>query len=182
MRPGKRSARAAAALLLGVAGCASDPYAGYQPVPAAELARMVPGNSLLLDRTADWPFQTLLYFAPGGSGWRDARLPPGSDPQPGAMAMIIAWQASDADGLCLWSTPLIGEMPSFTPPHRECLRMLRAPAAPETLVATATDAQRSITAPLWLRGGSAFPLERIAQYDLQVRVLYGGQIPAWRVP
>ena len=55
-------------------------------------------------------------------------------------------------------------------------------AAPETLAATATDKQRSITAPLSLRSGSAFPLERIAQYRMQVRVLYGGQIPAWRAP
>jgi hypothetical protein len=143
---------------------------------------MVVGNSLLLDRTKDWPFQTLLYLAPGGRGWRDARLVPGTGPQPGAMAMVIAWQTSDPDGLCLWSTPLIGEMPSFTPPHHECLRVLRVPAAPETLAAAASDKQRSITAPLSLRSGSAFPLERIAQYEMQVRVLYGGQIPDWRVP
>ncbi len=178
----RRGIWTALVLLLGVAGCAKDPYAAYQPVPAAELERMVVGNSLLLDRTKDWPFQTLLYLAPGGRGWRDARLVPGTDPQPGAMAMVIAWEASDTDGLCLWSTPLIGEMPSFTAPHRECLRVLRAAAAPETLAATASDKQRSITAPLSLRSGSAFPLERIAQYQMQVRVLYGGQIPAWRAP
>lgn len=170
------------ALLLALCGCGSDPYAGYQKVPAAELLRMVSGTSLLLDGTATWPFQTMLYLAPGGGGWRDAKLRPGTEPRPGDMAMIIAWQVRDEDGLCLWSTPLIGEMPSFTPPHHECLLVLRDPAVPQALVATAADADRTITAPLSLRSGNAFPPGPIAQYDLQVRVLFGGQLPAWQVP
>jgi hypothetical protein len=173
---------AAIALLLGAAGCAGDPYSGYRPVPAAELAPMVSGQTLLLDRTEAWPFQTLLYLAPDGSGWRDARLAAGTEPRPGDMANVIAWQATDEEGVCLWSAPLIGEMPYFMPPHRECLRVLRDPAAPEMLAATASDAQRSITAPLGLRGGNGFPPGRIAQYELQVRVLYGGHLPPWQVP
>ena len=143
---------------------------------------MVSGSSLLLDATRDWPFQTMLYLAPDGSGWRDASLLPGTDPRPGDMAMVLVWQATEADGLCLWSAPLIGEMPSFTPPHRECLRVLRAPTGQETLAATATDAQRSITAPLLLHGGNTFPPGQIAQCELQVRVLYGGQLPPWQIP
>ena len=169
-------------LLLALAGCAGDPYAGYQPVPAAELTQMVSGNTLLLDRTGKWPFQTLLYLAPGGGGWRDGRLVPGTDPLPGSIAMVLSWQATDDDGLCVWSSPLIGELPAFMPPHKDCLHVLRAPVAPELLAASASDDKRSITAPLWLHSGSTFPPGRIAQYEVQVRVLYGGELPTWRIP
>lgn len=179
-----RAPSAAFALLLATAGCAADPAAGYLPVPAAELTRLVAGNSLLLDATADWPMQTLLYLAPGGGGggWRDARLRPGAEPQPGDMAMVLAWQATDEGGLCVWSTPLIGLMPSFLPPQQDCLLVLRAPTGGEALMATATDPQRSVTAPLYLRSGNSFPPGQIAQYEVQVRVLFGGQLPRWRIP
>ena len=150
-------------LLLGAAACAADPYAGYQPVPAADLAPMLTGRTLLIGATKDWPWQTMLYLDCAGGGWRDARLVAGSVPRPGDMAMVISWQATEADGLCLWSSPLIGEMPSFIPAHRECLRVLRDAAAPELLAATATDAGRSMTAPAVLSDGNAFPPGRLAQ-------------------
>ena len=171
-----------ALLLVGTSGCGGNPYSGYLPVPAVELTRMVSGNSLLLDGTKAWPLQTMLYLAPEGGGWRDARLQPGTEPQPGDMAMVLSWQATEEDGLCMWSAPLIGVMPSFAPPQKQCLRVLRAPAEPDTLVATATDAQRTITAPLQLFNGNIFPAGQIAQHELQVRVLFGGQMPTWRVP
>jgi hypothetical protein len=165
-----------------LAGCAGSPYAGYLPIPAAELAPMVAGRSLLLGETADWPYQTVLYLAPDGGGWRDGRLAHGTEPRPGDMAMVLGWRVTDEDGLCVWSTPLIGDMPSGAPPLRDCLRVLRAPTNPAVLAATATDAERSITAALQLRDGSVFPLDRIAQYQLQVRVLYGGRLNNWSIP
>ena len=171
--------RVAIALLLAASGCVAPPYAAYQPVPADDVARLVAGSSVLISPTGDWPFETLIYFDRAGHGWRDALLLPGTNPVPGAMAEVIAWQSTDAEGLCLWSAPLVGEIPYFVGPHRECLRVLSASAAPDTLVATITRDHRAITAPLVLQPGNAVAADRIAQYQLQVRVLSGGKIPNW---
>jgi hypothetical protein len=170
------------ALVLGIAGCAADPYAGFEPVPAAELVRMTSGNTLLIDSTAQWPFQTLLFIAPGGGGWWDGRLEPGSEPQTTGMAMALAWRITDDDDLCVWTSPLISEMPTFTPPDRACLRVIRMTMTPDVMVATSANRQRTITAPARLVSGNSFPPARIAQYERQVRVLFGGQMPTWRVP
>jgi hypothetical protein len=167
------------ALLLCATGCASDPYAGYAPVPAEDVVRMVSGGSLLIDATEDWPFQTLVYFAPGGHGWRDGKLVPGTEPRPGDMASLVTWRAADANGLCLVSAPLIGEIPSFVPPHKECMQVWQSTVAPALLLARAEDAQRSILAPASVTPGNGFAPARIAQYERQIRVLFGGQLPDW---
>jgi hypothetical protein len=173
------TARAAYSVLLAalaLAGCERGP-APDQFLSQQEL------NTLVTDRTlavSGKPEGTLIYLAPNGTGWLARDVLPGSGPAPGGMSMIFAWYTDYASRVCYWATPRIGKMPDVTPPAHECVQVLRAPEAPPGIFIGVTQ-QKDIcrVRPMEVYAYNAFPQPVIEQYLTQVRVLYGGHIPAW---
>ena len=129
--------------------------------------------------SSDTPNGMLLYLARDGTGWLDSRLVSGFPPQPSGMSMVFNWRVVDGSQVCLWASPLIADMPSFTPAFHVCVQVLRSRMPPDSLEAKITQDGKSRLGPLELYAFNAFPPPVIDQYLTQVRVLYGGQIPTW---
>jgi hypothetical protein len=95
------------------------------------------------------------------------------------MSMLLGWRAENDSRVCVWATPLIGEMPSFMSPSEQCFQMLRARKPIGAIQATASFDGQSRTGWIELYPSNGFPPQVIDQYLTQVRVLYGGHIPIW---
>jgi hypothetical protein len=147
----------------------------------SELSSLVTDRTLYVPSCCNRPDGTLVYLAKDGTGWLDSRLMPGDPPKPGGMSVVLAWRVDDGSQVCLWATPLIGDMPSFVPAFSECLQVLRSLVPPDGLVATVAQGGKFHTSWLGLYPFNAFPQPVIDQYLTQVRVLYGGHVPAWTV-
>lgn len=168
----------AASAAVTVAACTHAAEPTGQLIPPAELNALVAGRTLRVRATSDTPFETLLFLGSGRKGWLDNQVIPAKDPQPGDMSMVFDWRVEAGSRVCTWATPLIGEMPSFTPPFRECVQVLRSGTPPQGLSAVVEWRGRSKAGPLELLPFNAFP-RAIDQYLEQVRVLYGGKVPDW---
>lgn len=177
----RRLALAAVLTAMGATGCSHAPPPG-QPIARNELTRMLSGRSLLVEAPSGWPYQTLLYLDRRGTGWRDALVRPGYEPVPGGMSMLISWVVSDPDGLCTWSTPLIGDMPSSLPPTYDCIQIQRAPGPQYGLQVTFRHGRDTYITTAQLLDGNTFPPASLTRYDRQVRALYGGRLPSWTLP
>lgn len=166
-------------LVLVVTACASrEPL----PVPVPKLAALLSGNTMFMPGpTAESP-QTVVYLDPAGGGWADRFLAPATYPRPNDLQRVLRWYISGDSALCLWLTPLIGQMPSNAPVQRKCLRMVSAPTVPSSLGVQDAGPFTTRTYPVMLVRGDWFPANRIAQYEHQVRVLYGGLLPVWPIP
>jgi len=173
----------ALAAAFAAAGCVRAVRApAPQLFSAPELDALVTGRTLRVLAGGGWEFETLLFLGPGSKGWLDERLVPGMPPLPGDMAMVFEWGIAPGSRICVWAAPLIGQMPNFAPPGEQCLQILRTGVAPQGLAASVERGEGARTAPLELLPGDAFPPAAIDQYLEQVRVLYGGRIPAWSHP
>jgi hypothetical protein len=128
------------------------------------------------------PYETLLYLAPEGTGWLDSQLVPGALPRPGAMSTVSQWRIGGTSQICLWASPRVGEMPGLTPPHWECVQVLRTRQPPERLKVVVTEDGTSSSGSLRVFPFNAFPAPVIDQYLQQVRVLFGGRLPVWTAP
>ena len=128
------------------------------------------------------PYETLLYLAPEGTGWLDSQLVPGALPRPGAMSIVSQWRIEGTSQICLWASPRVGEMPGLTPPHRECVQVLRTRKPSEGFKVVVTEDGTSSSGSLRVFPFNAFPASVIDQYLQQVRVLFGGRLPVWTAP
>jgi hypothetical protein len=95
------------------------------------------------------------------------------------MSIVFRWHVADGSQVCLWAAPRIGEMPSIAPASFECLQVVRSQEPPYGLKATIRQDCGHRTGPLFLYPFNAFTQPVVDQYLAQVRVLYGGHIPAW---
>jgi hypothetical protein len=166
------------------AGC-SRPPTQQQLLSTSELTELVTDRTLRIPSCCNTPDGMLLYLASDGTGWLDTRLLPGYPPTPNEISNVFNWRVADGSQICFWATPRIGEMMSFVPPFSECLQIYRSRTSPDRLQAAVT--RGSDFPPGWvgeveLLPFNAFPQSVIAQYGMQVRVLYGGRIPAWTAP
>jgi len=177
-----------AALIL-PAGCVPQPAADQLFSPA-QLSNLVAERTLWVpfySNTPDWihlfsaetPSGMLLYLARDGTGWLESRLVPWAPPQPSGMSMVLNWSVVDRSQVCLWASPRIGDMPSFTPAFHMCIQVLRSRVTADGLEAKITRGGKLRAGLLELYPFSAFSPQVIDQYLTQVRVLYGGQIPIW---
>jgi len=73
-------------------------------------------------------------------------------------------------------------MPSFAPAFWQCVQVVRSPEPLGGLMANVTRDGKSRTGGLDVYPSNVFPAAVIEQYLTQVRVLYGGHIPAWAFP
>jgi hypothetical protein len=180
-------------------GCMARP-GGDEPLPAGELSTLAQSHTLRIvfdtggpfsSRSAlCWlwasgcvpPYETLLYFAPEGNGWLDDQVIPGGYPQPGTMSLVIRWRIADPSRICFWASPRIGEMPSFLPLKLGCIRVFRPRVPRQGFTAVIEQDGSSRTGSLETYPFNAFPASVIDQYLRQVRVLYGGQLPVWKIP
>ena len=177
-------ARPLAALVLAlalVAGCARGP-APEQFFSAPELSELVTGRTLHVAGCCEAPTGTLLYLAKDGTGWLDSRLVPGAPATPSGMSMVLTWRVVDGSRVCLWATPRIADMPSFAPPFSECVQVLRSREATGGLIGVVMREGSITKGALDVYPSSVFPAAAIDQYLVQVRVLYGGHVPAWSIP
>ena len=174
--------RSATALLVMAAlgGCAHAP-APDQLLSSSELSGLVTDRTLYVPCPSNPADGTLLYLASNGTGWLDSRMMPGYPPGPGGMSIVFDWRVAEDSRVCFWATPRIGDIPSFAPAFSECVQVLRSRATPGSLKAVVTQDCKVCTGWLSLHSPSAFPQPVIDQYLAQMRVLYGGQIPAWTV-
>jgi hypothetical protein len=164
-----------------VAGCSHAPTQDQLFTPA-ELSELVTGQTLYVPGCCDAPTGTLLYLSKDGSGWLDSRLMPGYPATPGGMSIVLQWRVVDGSRVCLWATPRIADMPSFAPPFSQCIQVLRSHEPPGSLTASVTRDGKTRTGELDVYPSNIFPAATIEQYLTQVRVFYGGHIPAWKVP
>ena len=167
--------------LLAVAGCAAPPRPSPYLSPA-ELTDLVSGQTLHVQAEDDASFGTLAYFDPAGGGWFDAHAVEGTPPAPGEIAMILRWRVTDRSGVCAWTTPLVGEIPFWVPPHYDCIQVLRSDRRPGGLDGVVARGGGTVRTPLRPVPGNGFPPEQTALFAEQVRVLSGGRIPAWQIP
>jgi hypothetical protein len=112
----------AASAAVTVAACTHAAEPTGQLIPPAQLNALVAGRTLRVRATSDTPFETLLFLGSGRKAWLDNQVIPGKDPQPGDMSMVLDWRVEAGSRVCSWARPLIGEMPSFTPPFREACK------------------------------------------------------------
>ena len=165
------------------AACSSGPDAD-QFLSATELRDLVSDHTVYVPEwyipaCCNTQTGTLMYLAHDGTGWLDNQVLPGSVPRPGRMSMLLSWRAENDSRLCVWATPLIGEMPSFMSPSEQCFQMLRARKPIAAIQAAASFDGQSRTGWIELYPFNGFPPQVIDQYLTQVRVLYGGHIPIW---
>lgn len=173
----------ALAATIAVAGC----MRAVRPLPQqlfapADLKALLTGRTLRVLAGGGSPFETLLYLGPAGRGWLDDEVVPGTPPDPSAMSMVFAWGLVPASRVCIWATPLIGQMPSFVPPFEQCVQVFRSGLPPQGLSAVVIRDEGAHMAPLQLLPFNAFPAAAVEQYLEQVRVLYGGKVPNWTHP
>jgi hypothetical protein len=173
--------RVALLVSLGATGCSRGQITQAQPFAPTQLEQLVGGKTLILRPSDGTQYETVLYLDRLGTGWLDAWRVAGTAPNPSDMAAVISWQATAGSQVCVWSAPMIGEIPSGLPPRRQCWRILRSARPPYALGAEACPTERRTTA-IEIRDGNAFARPQIAQYEQQVRVLFGGNMPAWRIP
>jgi hypothetical protein len=174
-----------AALIL-LAGCARRP-APDQLFSPTQLSNLVTDRTLYVPYrphgmflfSSDKSNGMLLYLARDGTGWLDSRLVSGSPPEPSSMSMVFNWRVIEGSQVCLWASPLIGDMPSFTPAFHVCVQVLRSGMPLDELEAKITQDGKSRLGPLELYASNEFSPLVIDQYLTRVRVLYGGQIPDW---
>ena len=186
-------------VLLLPAGCATRPPPS-QPLSPTQVTDLVTARTLHISAACStppapystWcyvsrcgciaPGETLLYLAPGGSGWLNHLVIPGDVPRPGNMSLVLDWRVVGPSQVCFWASPLIGEMPAFVPPHLECILVFRTTSPHERLWAAVTQSGVPESVPLTLDPFNAFPSSVTDQYLEQVRVLYGGNIPDRNIP
>ena len=166
------------AAVVALANCAHPP-APDQLLSSSELGDLVTDRTLYVPSCCNTADGTLLYLAKDGTGWLDSQMMPASHPRPSGMSMVFRWHIVDGSRLCLWAAPRIGDMPSIAPASFECLQVVRSQEPPNGLKATIKQDCRHRTGPLYLYPFNAFTQPVIDQYLTQVRVLYGGHIPAW---
>jgi hypothetical protein len=164
---------------LALAACTASP-APDQFFTPQDLSELVTNRTLAV---AGEPGGSLLYLSGNGTGWLARDVRPGRPPMPGGMSMVFAWRLDGASRICYWATPRIGAMPDFAPSSFECLQILRSPDVPGALTGIIEqDHAPPRTRSLEVYAYSLFPPSVIDQYLTQVRVFYGGHIPAWTVP
>lgn len=166
------------AAVVALVACAHAP-APDQLLSTSELGDLVTDRTLYVPACCNTPDGTLLYLAKDGTGWLDSRLMRASHPRPSGMSIVFHWHVADGSQVCLWAAPRIGDMPSIAPASFECLQVLRSQEPPNGLKATIKQDCQHHTGPLYLYPFNAFTQPVIDQYLTQVRVLYGGHIPAW---
>lgn len=171
---------AAISVLLGLCGCGKPPPGLY--LDPNELRNLVTSRTLYVPPTESWPYATQLYLDPRGTGWMDSRVDAARLPLPGSITAVLSWQVIEPSWICAWTTPTLGEMASMTPPHRECLQVLRSPTVPVELNAYFAREDRGVVAPIEFQDGNAFPASRIASFNESMRALFGGHFPTWDVP
>lgn len=152
------------------------------PLAPPELHALVSGRTLRVRATAGAPVETLLFLAPDRTGWLDNAVVPGEAPMPAGMSMVFEWGTAPGSRVCVWATPLIGQMPSFVPPFEQCVQILRSGLPPQGFSAIVEHGEEGRAGPLELLPFNAFPAASTEQYLEQVRVLYGGKIPSWSHP
>jgi hypothetical protein len=163
---------------LAVAGCGSPPNPDRFYTPR-ELSDLASGRTMQIGDAYGSRFRLLIYLAPDGTGWLDTQVDARQPPRPGTMSMLSNWYVAIGSQVCAWASPLIGDMPSFVPARLACVQVLRpaVPGAGATAVVWWNGRYQAL--PIEFFPMNIFPDAVIEQYRLQVRVLYGGQIPSW---
>jgi hypothetical protein len=156
------------------------PPAPDQYFTPQDLSELVTNRTLAV---AGDPDGSLLYLSSNGTGWLARNVRPGWPPAPGGISMVFAWRLDGPSRICYWATPRIGAMPDFAPASLDCLQILRSPDVPGALTGIIEQDQAPPhTRPLEVYSYSLFPPSVIDQYLTQVKVFYGGHLPAWTVP
>ena len=187
---------AAAPLIFALGACAAGNRSGT-PLAAAELSSLIAGNTLHIIETpvtgagfAPAPCGpaprvcppgrvSTIFLAPDGGGWTDDQTHRGIAPWTGTMAQIVVWRVVPPSTICLTSAPLIGDMPSFSPPRHECIAVAKPASSPAPLLASVSRGGERWTGVLAVNAGNAFPPSLTNQYIDMVKVLYGQQMPHW---
>jgi hypothetical protein len=156
-----------------------------------ELHTLVAGRTLHFGPTREascnsWdigcpPVEAMLYLDRSGGGWAGTRLAPGSPPLPGQISTVIAWYTASPSLLCVSTSPRVGEVPYFVPPRFRCVQVLRGRPPGGYSVVLAWGPLGEVR-PLFIEATNTFPPGVIDEYRLQMRVLYGGQMPSWKPP
>jgi hypothetical protein len=179
MRPLKPIAALVVTLVL--TGCAQPPpvpYVGFSP---EELNQLVTDQTLYIPFCCEAPYGTLMYLSKDGGGWLDSRLKAGSPPTTSEMSLVLNWHVQEGSQVCLWASPLIGEIPSFIPPSYHCLDVEHPANATAPLRVRVMGDNAAGKSWLTVYPYNAFPASVVDQYMTQLKVLFGGQIPTWHI-
>jgi hypothetical protein len=165
-----------------LAGCGHSQQPTDRFYPPQELSDLVTGRTMHVGAATGLGPNMLIYLAPDGTGWLDTQVGQVAPPQVGSMSMLTNWYLAVDSQVCATASPRIGEIPDFVPAKLVCVQVLRPGAHDAGLTAVVWPDGRYQTLPLALCPFDAFPEATIAQYRLQVSVLFGGHIPTWSLP
>lgn len=164
------------------AGCAYGPPPAARFYPPQELADLVTGHTLHVAATTGPGPNMLIYLAPDGTGWLDAQFGQDGQTHIGSMSMLSNWYIAAGSQVCATASPRIGEMPDFGPAKLVCVQVLRPSAHVASPAAVVCPDGRCQELPVAIYPFDAFPEAKVAQYRLQVSVLFGNHIPTWLLP
>jgi hypothetical protein len=162
--------------------CGRSPPPTDRLYPPQELSDLLTNHTMHIGAAFGRSLNLLIYLAPDGSGWLDNQAGQVASPQISSMSMLTNWYFAQGSQFCATASPPIGVMPDIAPAERLCVQVLR-PADHDTgPTAVVSSDGRYQALPLTLYPFNAFSNDKIAQYRLQVSVLFGGRIPTWMWP
>jgi hypothetical protein len=165
-----------------LAGCGPSQPPNDRFYAPQELSDLVTGRTMHIGASTGLGLNMLLYLAPDGTGWLGTQVGQVAPPQVGSMSMLTNWYLAVESQVCATASPRIGEMPDFGPAKLVCVQVLRPGAHDAGPTAVVWPDGRYQALPLALYSFNAFPEANIAQYRLQVGVLFGGHVPTWSLP
>lgn len=167
---------------IALAGCAFSQPSTDRFYAPQELSDLVTGRTMRIGAATGQGLNMLIYLAPDGTGWLSTQVGQGALPRVGSMSMLTNWYLAIGSQVCATASPRIGDMPDFFPAKLVCVQVLRPGVHGAGLTAVVWPDGRYQTLPLALYPFNAFPDAKIAQYRLQVGVLFGGHVPSWSLP